>query len=208
MNGQTVAVGDGLANLVYVDDVADAIILAISRAEAIGGTFIVNNDLERVRWKQYVQKYADAIGVPAKTSGEFGFTLQKLRNLVSIIADSVVPARKLMTAPETLALVARIPIAIKFGNMIFRGNKREEMARKVAVATGLDARAELRAIRSNYMQKYEMMDKQFYGVLTNRAIFSSAKARSALGFELTSFDDGIAKTLEWVKWARYDQPQS
>jgi hypothetical protein len=47
--------------------VVKAIVRAIERKEAVGQTFIVNNDLETIPWEDYVRKHSEMFGVSIGT---------------------------------------------------------------------------------------------------------------------------------------------
>jgi len=53
----------GICNLVYVDDMVKAVLLALENERAIGETFIVNGG-ERPTWNQYFHALNDALGLP------------------------------------------------------------------------------------------------------------------------------------------------
>jgi len=195
--------GGGIANLVYVDDVVDAIISAIQRSEAEGQIFNVNNDLERILWRDYVQRYSEKLGIPLRTSSERSYTLQKVKNLLSILKDSLVSTVELSRSPETAALMARIPLVIMLGEMIMKGERRSRLEAEFQSLGEADSAAKLRAILGDYSQKFRMMNRQLYKVATCRALFSAEKARQVLGFEPTPFQEGISKTLEWASWDGY-----
>ena len=56
--------GTGLANPVYVDDVADAMLLAAVRDEALGEAFLIASG-ERVTWREFYGRYEAMLGVSA-----------------------------------------------------------------------------------------------------------------------------------------------
>lgn len=56
----------GICNLVYVDDVVSAIILALKRKEAVGEAFNVNG-VETVTWNDYFHTLSTAMGLPELT---------------------------------------------------------------------------------------------------------------------------------------------
>jgi nucleoside-diphosphate-sugar epimerase len=56
--------GEGLCNAVYVDDVADALILAATGAAAPGEVFLVSGEAP-VPWKAFYSAYEGMLGVPA-----------------------------------------------------------------------------------------------------------------------------------------------
>jgi nucleoside-diphosphate-sugar epimerase len=53
----------GICNLVYVDDVVNAVVLSLQNEKAIGQTFIVNGG-ERPTWNEYFHALNDALGLP------------------------------------------------------------------------------------------------------------------------------------------------
>jgi nucleoside-diphosphate-sugar epimerase len=56
------SLGDGICNLVYVDDVAQAIRLALTRDEAVGQAFNVNGR-EAITWNEYFLRLNAALGL-------------------------------------------------------------------------------------------------------------------------------------------------
>jgi nucleoside-diphosphate-sugar epimerase len=53
----------GICNLVYVDDVVNAVLLSLRDDKAIGQTFIVNGE-DRPTWNEYFHALNDALGLP------------------------------------------------------------------------------------------------------------------------------------------------
>ncbi|HEY6565161.1 MAG TPA: hypothetical protein VIY86_11725, partial [Pirellulaceae bacterium] len=62
--GQFQGHADGRANLVYVDDVAQAVLRALASPAAAGEAFNVNGP-ERVPWNDYFARFTAALGRPA-----------------------------------------------------------------------------------------------------------------------------------------------
>ncbi len=56
--------GAGLCNAVYIDDVADSLILAATNPKAIGETFLISG-LEPVTWREFYRAYEDMLGITA-----------------------------------------------------------------------------------------------------------------------------------------------
>jgi len=56
----------GICNLVYIDDLVAAILLALQKDEAIGEGFNVNGE-ERPTWYEYFRKLSEATGIPEPT---------------------------------------------------------------------------------------------------------------------------------------------
>jgi nucleoside-diphosphate-sugar epimerase len=55
--------GDGIANLVYVDDLVQAILRSLDLPQARGETFNVNGP-EQPTWNEYFRRWNDALGLP------------------------------------------------------------------------------------------------------------------------------------------------
>ena len=56
--------GTSLCNAVYIDDVADSLILAATNSKAIGETFLISGS-EPVTWREFYRAYEDMLGVTA-----------------------------------------------------------------------------------------------------------------------------------------------
>ena len=56
--------GAGLCNAVYIDDVADSLILAAMNPKAIGETFLISGS-EPVTWREFYHAYEDMLGITA-----------------------------------------------------------------------------------------------------------------------------------------------
>ena len=194
----TIVEGNGLANLIYVDDVVDAIVCAIEKDKANGETFIVNNDQQKVSWAEYVRAYAEPLGILPVTSPEYNPDLQRVKEVFSMLRDSVTIMVDVMRSPQLLALLAQVPVFVKIGSMIIKGQRRKNIEASVT--------SEMNVPRPDpkILLKYEGTSKQFYKLLTCQTVFSASKSRKLLGFEpSTSIEEGIAKSMEWAKWAGY-----
>jgi len=56
--------GSGLCNAIYIDDVADSLILAATNPNAIGETFLISGS-EPVTWREFYRAYEDMLGITA-----------------------------------------------------------------------------------------------------------------------------------------------
>lgn len=55
--------GEGICNLVYVDDLVSAILLAVSHENAVGEVFNINGP-DTITWNQYFEKFSEGLGLP------------------------------------------------------------------------------------------------------------------------------------------------
>ena len=72
--------GDGFCNLIYVDDLVSAVLLALDQEQAIGKAFNVNGP-ERVTWNQYFEQFNTALGLPKLREIEPGQSKSKTRTM-------------------------------------------------------------------------------------------------------------------------------
>lgn len=194
----TIVAGTGLANLIYVDDVVEAIVCAVEKNDGNGETFILNNEERKVLWADYVRAYSEPLGMFPVTSPEYNPDLKRTTMFLSMLRDSIVAVIDVVRSPQLLALLAQVPMLVKIGTMILRGQKRKNIEASVT--------AEMKVPRPDpkILLKYEGTSKQFYKLLTCQTVFSASKSRKLLGFEpSTSVEDGTEMSVEWARWAGY-----
>jgi nucleoside-diphosphate-sugar epimerase/predicted dehydrogenase len=193
----TLVEGDGIANLVYVDDVVDAILLAIERDEANGSIMILNNDKETVYWSDYVSKFVNLTGTAPNVLPRGPLAIVRLRKFLSLCRDSASASIDALTSREMFALLARIPLVVAVGSKIVRGAKREGVEESL-LSAGETQISDLR----KRMAKYETMIREQHENLACRSKFSSALATAVCGWTpRTSFEQGSRKIIEYAQWA-------
>jgi len=197
VDGETVLVENrGIANLIYVDDVVDAIHFAINNDEANGKTLNINNDEERISWKDYISAFTALTHTSPNVMQTGNLDVLRLKKLLSLCTDSVKACRDNIGSREALMLLARIPIVAVVGSKLVRGARRREIEESLTSTD--DSPSNMRKI----LTQYETISSAFYENLTSHTTFSAALAKSTLGWvPKTSFTDGIRKTMIWAEWA-------
>src|SRR5208337_4895188 len=186
-----------------VDDVVSVIIQALENDRANGETFIVNNDEEKVTWKEYVQPFCLGLGYTVPTvKSEYNRTVREITNSFVMLKDSIRAVRNVLTSSEFLVLLTKIPLFVKLGLMLVKGKRR------TAIETNITSVKEMPKPNPKILFKYEVPGKQLYEVLSCRSVFSSGKARNRIGFRCTPFHVGVSKSLQWAKWANYSNKNS
>jgi nucleoside-diphosphate-sugar epimerase len=190
------------ANLVFVDDVVDAIICALDADQANGTTLVINNDENVVLWNDYIGKLSGLLGIRPVAIPEghrFSFLL---RQYARMLVDSAKATNSILHSNEMLALIARVPIAVFLGAKIFRGERRK------GIESRLVSSLEIPKPDPKVVLKYEAIDKGFWDVMTCRTLFSASKARETIGFvPRTSLEEGMRSTGDWMEWARLTKGQ-
>jgi nucleoside-diphosphate-sugar epimerase len=199
----TVIGRDSVANVVYVDDVVNAIILAMESGRADGEAFIINGDNEKISWREYVHAFSEGLGYPPELEQlEHNLALERVRKSFVMLSDSIHATKELLRSPEFLTLLTRIPLVVQIGLLLLKGRRRVE------VESSITSVRKIQKPNPKILSKYEVLPKQVYSVLACKAVFSSAKARNLIGFTSTPFKNGIRSTLEWAKWANYSNMNS
>lgn len=72
--------GDGFCNLIYVDDLVSAVLLALDQPQAVGKAFNLNGP-ERVTWNQYFETFNSALGLPKLREIEPGKSKSKTKTM-------------------------------------------------------------------------------------------------------------------------------
>jgi len=185
---------DGMANLVYVDDVVDAILLSMMQDSANGKAFIVNNDEERVTWSDYVSAFSNMAGIPPIALDE-NFYIFKLKKEAALVLDSLNATSDLLKSSDLLLLLSRVPLALVLGNKLLKGSKRK------MIETRLSSVREFARPQANALSKYETPSHDLYELFECKSVFSSDLAKKTIGFKPnTAFEVGIRNTLDWIKW--------
>ena len=190
--------GEGLANPVYVDDVADALLLAAVRNEAVGETFLVASG-ERVTWREFLGRYEAMLGEGAtvamtRAEAKTYFARQQRRAWLlgelrsAVLRDSDLRRRLLKTRElDALMRVARPLLATKALRPLVHRLRPAKGARKVTA--GLP-----KPIQAEHPKQVDF--------LAAKTEVSIDKARRLLGFEPAfGLDAGMALTEAYLRWA-------
>ena len=200
--------GVGLANPVYVDDVADALLLAATRDEAVGEAFLIASG-ERVTWRDFIGHYEAMLGAPstvAMTRAEAKAHYVKAQRRPGLLADlralvredAAVRKRLLKTRELTaLARLARPIVTTRaFRPLAARlkpGKQRRGAPRGVG-GVGVNPAKAAKPIQAEHPTQVDF--------LAAKTDVSIDKARRLLGYA-PAFDlaTGMALTEAYLRWA-------
>jgi nucleoside-diphosphate-sugar epimerase len=195
--------GTGLANPVYIDDVADALLLAAVRDEAVGEAFLVASG-ERVTWRDFLGRYETMLGEHAtvtmtraearayyvrqqRRTGLFGELSASLRR------DAALRKRVLKTREvDALARLARPLLA----NRVLRPLA-QRLRSKPSARVGSTPRT-----AADLVKPIQAEHPKQVAFLAAKTEVSIDKARRLLGFEPAfDLDAGMALTEAYLRWA-------
>lgn len=193
--------GKGVANLVYVDNLIEAILLAIKKDSGDGEAFFVVDD-EYPSWKEVYNAYSKMISVyPTMINMTFE-EIKKLRNgnpiRKNIIAPFfVVPSmfrtcfesakfrRELKQIPWIEFLINRIP------RDILEGMKGQEKKNDISSSDEIDGGILL------------LPNKDLVDLYSSQARYSNVKIKKMLGYkQLVPFEKAMDLTCSWLRYQR------
>jgi predicted dehydrogenase/nucleoside-diphosphate-sugar epimerase len=186
------------ANMVYVDNVVEAIACAIGAPDPLGGSAYLIADPEQVSLGEFYGSFARPAGLVVRTAPEAGSELPPPRpTLASRWASA---ARTIATSAEVRAVVRKVIYTDPIGTW----------ARRLWEASPTFQQSMLRRFGADAAVVYRPSaqkgadDLIYYGEL---AAVSAARAERELGLQVpTSRERAMALTLEWARHARLLRP--
>jgi len=186
--------GEGIANLTYVDDVVQALILGL-KDEAIGETFIIKGPGTVTRMELYLRltKMLERDAVKGMSTQDVKEALRGQRDWRAIgrLFPEAIKALKASEGfVQTLRSTPLMPLARKLAGPSSRRARRLALPGPIT-GTGHHNQANLifpPAILVDY--------------LAARVEFSSEKAKTCLGYSpAVAFSEGMERTEQWAQWA-------
>jgi len=195
--------GGGLANPVYIDDLADAMLLAATRDEAVGEAFLIASG-ERVTWRDFYGRYEAMLGMDAtidmsQAEAKALYARSQVRrpwlaaDLLTLLREDVALRRRLFKTRE-LATVARLlgparrPLASLFRP---RGNQRINGLAKSGTGT-----------TEQVGRRPQPVHPKQVDFLAAKTDVSIEKARRLIGYQPGfDLDAGMSLTESWARWA-------
>jgi nucleoside-diphosphate-sugar epimerase len=194
--------GTGICNALYVDNLIDALWLALENDSVAGHVFHIS-DAEPVTWREFIEPHAHVIDerllpLPEMTVAEIAAARRRMSNgggssirqALSLIRNPVI-RRELRSVPAVKG-AARI---VRQLSALFprRATDASTQPRTSETPVGGDSRPGAVGLPS----------KGKVDIYANEVVFSIDKARRVLGYEpRVAFPEGLEDTLAWVRWAR------
>lgn len=196
--------GNGAANLIYVDNLIDAVLLAIESTSADGEAFNIVDD-ENLTWKQIYQEYSSKIGIHPlileKTVTEienmrkqhfptdFKSCFVKPFTLISeIFKDS-------LRSPEIRSKIMEIPW------LRFIKNNLSRQTLNNLKKNGI--KNEDTAIESTQLNSLKLPSKELVNLYSSRVRISNEKIKKVIGYQQrVPFYQALALTYAWLKYQR------
>ncbi len=197
--------GNGAANLIYVDNLIDAFILAMEKDSGDGEAFFVVDD-EHLNWKEVYDRYAVTLnGHPPfrLMSGEEIYAQRKRNEPTTIdkwafapFATGVEMARHALRSPEIRSKIKEIPwLQICIKNVCPRQIKDSLKGENGSVFTKTATQPQSNPLR--------LPSKDMVELYSSQSRFSSDKIKKVLGYtQRINFEEGMDLTCSWLRYQR------
>ncbi len=195
--GMLIDGGRGICNAVYVDNLVDAIVLAIECERAVGESFFVT-DAEAISWGDFIRAHA-ALMEPAPILREVTSEEIKAyhRAQGGPWVSSARATRKVLVSPQFRELLHQIPLTDRL--LTWAWSRTQHL--------GIDAKDRLRTSIGGHTRlgnhcAFPNLDT--WAIQTGTVVFRSNKAHNVIGYKpRISFVEGIRRSAQWLRFANY-----
>jgi nucleoside-diphosphate-sugar epimerase len=190
--------GNGYCNAVFIDDVADALILAATQPECIGKTFLISGE-QPVTWKQFYGAYEEALGIRSTvpmTVEELSERRKKQRK------ESSLPYRLKNAAriPEVFSLLAGLPMvptALRTTRLLLSDDRWATLKARVT-QNGMQNHSS----NGTAAKPIHIPDEALLSLYQSKTRVCIDKAKEQLGYSPKfDFERGMEVTAQFIRWA-------
>ena len=194
--------GDGFCNAVYIDDLANAVLLACVRDGAVGESFLISA-AQPVTWREFYGSYEQMLGisatVPMSVAEADAYDVKNRNSGPSIFKEAFSMLREDVVFRQRLLATREMSLAKRITVSLLGEEARVSIKRRLKGGDGVcpiqNGHVETRPIG---LLRFPL-DAKFY---QTRARIRIDKAKRLLGYE-PSFDLalGMKCTEQWARWA-------
>ena len=186
--------GVGVCNVVYIDDVANAIIQSATANNVEGEEFIISGP-QPVSWGDFYKAYESLLGYKSTINVDSqkildGFRKEELHQKFDYLTEMPGVKQAYLMANSTIPW----KLKHKWKDKLF-GNEKKRQANAKPPKVKIKAEPEPKPILWPDRGKFEL--------LTSETAWRSDKAREKLNYDAKfDFEAGMQKTAEYLRWAR------
>ena len=193
--------GGGVCNTTYVDNLIDAIFLALENDRALGETFFVT-DGERVTWADFVRAHVAMLdGHPSPANISRQEVMAYYESEQGMLARSVRASARVLRSRELRRLLLEIPITERVLSKAWgwMESLNEEQKRNIRSRLGVQPRDKVETLNGRYVP-----DKVELATQTGTVFFSIEKAQRLLAYSpRVQFEQGMHRVEQWLRFANY-----
>ena len=194
--------GSGACNTTYVDNLADAVFLAIANDSAVGQTFYIT-DGERITWGDFIGAHVKMLDKkPVLHEFRKEDILAYYRKRSGLIWGSIQQAGRVLRSRELRLLLRRIPACERVQTAVWGWMQSQPEERRERIRERFGAQKD-EEFSSNGNYNW-IPDETTIATQTGTVFFSVNKAQKILGYRpRISFSRGIGLVEQWLRFANY-----
>ena len=194
--------GNGACNTSYIDNLVDAVFLAIENDRALGEIFYVT-DGEHIMWGDFIRAHAAMLEEsPVLHEIRKDEIVDYYRRQPGLIWGSIKQSGELLRSRELRLLLRRIPLSERIQTAIWSWmqsqpeDRRERLRARFAVTEDSEP--------SERGNGFSMPDEVTLATQTGTVFFDISKAKRVLGYQPhVPFCRGIKLVEQWLRFANY-----
>jgi nucleoside-diphosphate-sugar epimerase len=193
--------GNGACNTAYVDNLVDAVFLAIEKEHAVGETFYIT-DGERITWGDFIRAHVPMLE-NAPPLGEISKAdiADYYRRQPGLIWGSLQQGGQLLRSRELRLLLRRIPAMERVQTALWGWMQSQPEERRERIRARFSP-PETPGAESN--GNFSMPEEVTVATQTGTVFFSIEKAKRILGYQpRIPFSQGIQLVEQWLRFANY-----
>lgn len=197
--------GSGTAKAVYIDNLVDAVYLALTKIESVGHAFLINDDDPKT-WGELYGGYAQFLGIPLPFISESG----KARDLLWVslynagrILQNTIAGKKRADMRTVRELYDHVP-AVKVLVSMLPGPLKQRLR---MYAADRERTLEVSSPPKDPAPDplpYPYISRHIRELYGSRSRYSNEKVKRVLGWTpRVSFQGALDRTCQWIQYAGY-----
>jgi nucleoside-diphosphate-sugar epimerase len=193
--------GSGACNTGYVDNLVDAVFLAIETEKALGETFYIT-DGERITWGDFIRAHVPMVeNAPSLNEISKQEVTDYYRRQPGLIWGSIKQGGELLRSRELRLLLRRIPAMERVQTAVWGWMQAQPEEKRERIRARFSP-SESTPVESN--GNVSMPEEVTVATQTGTVFFSIEKAKRILGYEpRIPFNRGIAMVEQWLRFANH-----
>jgi len=199
--------GNGSANLIYIDNLIDAILLALDKDSGDGEAFILVDD-EQLTWQDVYRRYAEMMGTYPPFRNMSAEEIEAMRKTAQLRAFDQWVVMPWQTALEVVRYAFRPPeIRRKIRQIPWMQFVIRLVPRRVKdLVKGKNTNHERILVSTTKASHIQLPSREMVDLYSSRARFSNEKVKRILGYtQRITFEEAIELTGSWLRYQRLIQ---
>lgn len=193
--------GNGACNTGYVDNLVDAVFLAIEKDQAVGETFYIT-DGERITWGDFIRAHVPMVkNAPPLQEISKAEVADYYRRQPGLIWGSIQQGGRLLRSRELRFLLRRIPAMGRIETAVWGWMQAQPEQRRERIRARF---ATPETVEPENNGNFSMPEEVTLATQTGTVFFSIDKAKRVLGYQpRIPFTRGIGLVEQWLRFANH-----